>query len=78
MLIHCGVGVSRSVAVFLAYLIKKHGYSLASAFSIAKRRRPIVKISIFRSIRTKALLKLLRDIARNTVVKTATQNKKDN
>jgi len=42
VLIHCVSGVSRSVAVLLAFLIRKFGYSLQAAFALVKRRRPNV------------------------------------
>lgn len=43
-------GVSRSVALVIAYLIKIKGVSYDEAYSIVKRRRRIVNIDIFRFI----------------------------
>eukprot|EP01122_Echinamoeba_exundans_P005204 TRINITY_DN15372_c0_g1_i1.p1 TRINITY_DN15372_c0_g1~~TRINITY_DN15372_c0_g1_i1.p1 ORF type:complete len:160 (+),score=13.44 TRINITY_DN15372_c0_g1_i1:99-578(+) len=47
-LIHCNsttsliLGVSRSVAIVMSFLIAKHGHSLKSAFEYVRERRPII------------------------------------
>lgn len=39
MLVHCKVGVSRSVTIVIAYLIKKYKYSLSQVINLVLRRR---------------------------------------
>lgn len=43
-------GVSRSVALVLAFLIKKKGMNYDQAYSMVKGRRRIVVIDLFRFI----------------------------
>ncbi|OWM74209.1 dual specificity protein phosphatase 1B-like isoform X2 [Punica granatum] len=40
VLVHCFMGVSRSVTVVVAYLMKKRGMSLSQALEHVKQRRP--------------------------------------
>lgn len=42
-LVHCVAGVSRSVSVCLAYLIKYHNMSLMKAYQWIERRRPCIQ-----------------------------------
>lgn len=42
VLVHCGVGMSRSVAVVIAYLCRYAGMSYSEALSFVKARRPSV------------------------------------
>lgn len=42
ILVHCLAGVSRSVSLVLAYLIKCRGMGYETAFSMLKNRRKIV------------------------------------
>ena len=39
VLIHCHIGASRSVAIVMAYLIRKYHYQLAQIYGIIKRKR---------------------------------------
>ncbi|KAM7256271.1 hypothetical protein ACFE04_012012 [Oxalis oulophora] len=40
VLVHCFMGISRSVTVVVAYLMKKHGMSMSQALEIVKTKRP--------------------------------------
>ncbi|CAN8269612.1 unnamed protein product [Cochlearia groenlandica] len=40
VLVHCFMGVSRSVTIVVAYLMKKHGMSFTKAMELVKSRRP--------------------------------------
>lgn len=42
VLIHCKAGVSRSVSVLVAYIMKKFNYSLLDAYSLVKQANPQV------------------------------------
>lgn len=42
-LVHCVAGVSRSVSICLAYLMKHHDMSLKEAYKYVERRRPCIK-----------------------------------
>ncbi|KEG14110.1 putative phopshatase [Trypanosoma grayi] len=44
--VHCLVGVSRSVAVVVAYVMKRGGYSKSDALAIVKRVRPIANPNV--------------------------------
>lgn len=39
VLIHCMVGVSRSVTIAIAYLLKKYKYTLGQVISLIQRKR---------------------------------------
>lgn len=39
VLIHCHIGASRSVAIVIAYLIRKYNYSLPQIYALIKRKR---------------------------------------
>ncbi|KAI5650592.1 hypothetical protein M9H77_36597 [Catharanthus roseus] len=41
VLVHCFLGRSRSATIVVAYLMKKHGMSLAQALAHVKERRPV-------------------------------------
>jgi len=41
VLVHCFVGKSRSVTIVVAYLMKKHGMTLAQALQHVKSKRPV-------------------------------------
>jgi protein-tyrosine phosphatase len=43
VLIHCHIGASRSVAIVMAYLIRKYSYSLPQIYSIIKRKRSLIQ-----------------------------------
>ncbi|XP_077163911.1 dual specificity protein phosphatase 18 [Paroedura picta] len=45
-LVHCAAGVSRSAALCMAYLMKYHSMSLASAHAWVKACRPIIRPNI--------------------------------
>jgi len=45
-LIHCALGISRSVSVCLAYLVKHEGWSLREAYFDLKKKRPIIRPNI--------------------------------
>ena len=47
-MVHCLAGVSRSVCLVLAYLIKCREMSYQQAYNMIKTRRRIVEFSIFR------------------------------
>ena len=55
ILVHCLAGVSRSVSLVLAYLMKHKGMNFDDAFYSVKSRRKIVNpfLKIFRFTRTK-------------------------
>ncbi|WOK96821.1 hypothetical protein Cni_G05529 [Canna indica] len=42
VLVHCFAGMSRSVTIVVAYLMKKHRMSLSDALSLVKSKRPHV------------------------------------
>jgi protein-tyrosine phosphatase len=41
-MVHCLAGVSRSVSLCIAYLIKHRGYSYQAAYEMIKARRRII------------------------------------
>jgi len=43
VLIHCIEGKSRSVALALAYLMKREGWSLKYTYDLVKSRRPLIR-----------------------------------
>lgn len=49
-------GISRSVTLVLAYLMKHHKMTYDQAFNAVRRKRKIVYIYLLRSIPTEALL----------------------
>jgi protein-tyrosine phosphatase len=49
-------GVSRSVTLVLAFLIKKKGMTYDEAYSMVKQRRRIVSVILFRYTRMMGLL----------------------
>ncbi len=55
ILVHCLAGVSRSVSLVLAYLIKHKNMSYEVAYQTVKSKRKIVKFNLFRSIQMMAL-----------------------
>ena len=40
MLVHCAAGISRSVSIVIAYLIKKKGMSCDDAYTFVQQKRP--------------------------------------
>ena len=48
VLVHCFAGISRSVAIVIAYLIKKYQYSVSQVYSTIRRRRRKVNHMKFR------------------------------
>ena len=40
---HCYAGVSRSVTIIIAYLIKKFGWDLSTAYDFIKAKRVVAK-----------------------------------
>ncbi len=46
VLVHCMAGISRSVTLVIAYMMKYMGKSFDGAYNFVKSRRSIVKISI--------------------------------
>lgn len=56
ILVHCMAGISRSVTLVLAYMMKHHNMTFEEAFEAVRRKRKIVLICSFRSTLTKASL----------------------
>lgn len=46
ILVHCMAGISRSVTIVIAYLMKKTGRSLVDCFLDVKKSRPTVRHAI--------------------------------
>lgn len=65
ILVHCILGVSRSVSLVLAYLIRKHSYSLEQALALIRRKRPIVHLSTYRPILIQVSSACFRNTAKN-------------
>ncbi len=42
VLVHCGAGVSRSAALVVAYLMRKHGWKLGKTYEFLRGKRPAV------------------------------------
>jgi len=42
-LVHCALGISRSVSICLAYLVKYEGRTLRQAYFEVKKKRPIIR-----------------------------------
>lgn len=42
VLVHCGMGVSRSAAIIIAYLMLKHNMTYDLAFTLLKKLRPCI------------------------------------
>lgn len=42
VLVHCVAGISRSVTLVVAYIMKKHGRSFDDVLGEVRRKRPIV------------------------------------
>lgn len=40
-MVHCQAGVSRSVSLVMAYLIRKYRIGYEEAFTMVKKRRPV-------------------------------------
>lgn len=66
-LIHCALGISRSVTICLAYLVKYEGRTLRQAYMELKKKRPIIRpndgfwrqlIAFETSVRGRATVKL--------------------
>jgi atypical dual specificity phosphatase len=66
-LIHCALGISRSVTICLAYLVKHEGRTLRQAYMEVKKKRPIIRpndgfwrqlIAFETSVRGRATVKL--------------------
>ena len=43
VLVHCNAGVSRSVSIVVAYLLKRRKWSLEKAFTAVRKVRPVAK-----------------------------------
>ncbi|KAM3130106.1 hypothetical protein pb186bvf_017812 [Paramecium bursaria] len=46
VLVHCGMGISRSSTIVIAYLIKKLSYPFAKAYNHVRKMRPIISPNI--------------------------------
>ena len=54
-MIHCMVGVSRSVTIAIAYFLRKYSYTLGQVIGLIQRKRRKVKDLLDRSILILAL-----------------------
>jgi len=61
-------GVSRSVTIVIAYLLKKYKYSLSQVISIIQRKRRKVNVLWCRSIQIKVLFSSLNSMRSNRVL----------
>lgn len=78
VLVHCQMGVSRSSAIVLAYLMKYYQYSLAEAYDYLIQRRPIVEPNIgflLQLIRYEQTLRTIDSVRQESTITTNKDSK---